>query len=68
MAIEGQTVVFIQTSQGFEPQPVRTGRWTHELAEITEGLLPGQRYVARNVLAMKAELNRAALEHAGHAH
>ena len=66
--IDGQTVIFIQTSEGFEPQPVRTGRMTHDFAELTDGLQPGQRYVARNVLAMKAELNRAALEHAGHAH
>jgi hypothetical protein len=36
--------------------------------EIVDGLTVGERYAASNVLALKAETNRAALEHAGHVH
>ena len=66
--IEGQPVVFVQTDGGFEPRVVRLGRMNAIQVEVVEGLQRGQSYIARNVLALKAELNRAALEHAGHAH
>lgn len=66
--MDRREVVFVQTDEGFEPREVRIGRTTPQTAEIVSGLTPGERYVARNVLALKAELNRAALEHAGHAH
>lgn len=66
--LDGEQVVFVQTDEGFEPRKVTVGRTTPESAEIVAGLKPGDRYVARNVLAFKAEMNRAALEHAGHAH
>ena len=58
----------ISSPRGFEPRPVRLGQTNQTRAEIVEGLAPGERYVGRNTLALKAELNRAALEHAGHAH
>lgn len=66
--MDGEQVVFVQTDEGFEPREVTVGRTTPESAEIVAGLKPGERYVAANVLALKAEMNRAALEHAGHAH
>lgn len=66
--LDGEQVVFVQTDQGFEPRLVKTGRMNESQSEIVEGLQVGQRYVSRNVLALKAEMNRAALEHAGHAH
>ncbi len=66
--IDGKQAVFVQTDEGFEPREVTVGRTTPESAEVVAGLKPGERYVARNVLALKAEMNRAALEHAGHAH
>jgi cobalt-zinc-cadmium efflux system membrane fusion protein len=65
---EGETVVFVQGDEGFEPRAVRVGGSSEQQAEILSGLEPGERYVARNVLALKAELNRAELEHAGHVH
>jgi cobalt-zinc-cadmium efflux system membrane fusion protein len=66
--MDGEQVVFVQTDEGFEPREVTVGRTTPESAEIVTGLKPGERFVAANVLALKAEMNRAALEHAGHAH
>jgi cobalt-zinc-cadmium efflux system membrane fusion protein len=66
--LDGETVVFVQTAGGFEPRKVRQGRATPEAVEIIDGLAEGERYAANNVLALKAENNRAALEHAGHVH
>lgn len=66
--LNGKKVIFVATDAGFEPRPVRLGRVGPQAAEVVAGLSPGEHYVARNVLALKAELNRAALEHAGHAH
>ena len=66
--LDGDPVVFVQTGEGFEPRQVNVGRTTAEKAEILRGLTVGERFVARNVLALTAEMNRAALEHAGHAH
>jgi len=66
--VDQQTVVFVQTDHGFKPRPVQVGRTTKQRAEIVKGLSPGERFAATNALAIKAELNRAALEHAGHSH
>ena len=66
--LDGETVVFVQADGGFEPRAVRQGRSTSEAVEIIDGLAEGERYAANNVLALKAETNRAALEHAGHVH
>ncbi len=66
--LDGKTVVFVQTEEGFEPREVRQGRTTSEAVEIIAGLAEGERYASNNVLALKAETNRAALEHAGHVH
>lgn len=66
--IDDETVVFVQTDEGFEPRIVQLGQTTEQRAEIVDGLTAGERYAIRNVLALKAELNRAALEHAGHSH
>lgn len=66
--LNGKKVIFVETDAGFEPRPVRLGRVSTEAAEVLAGLAVGERYVAENVLALKTELNRATLEHAGHAH
>lgn len=66
--MDGRTVLFIQTEDGFEPREVLTGRTTAQFVEIVKGLAVGERYASNNVLALKAESNRAALEHAGHVH
>lgn len=66
--MDGRQVVFVQTAEGFEPREVQTGRTTPRFVVILAGLNPGERYVAANLLVLKAEMNRGALEHAGHAH
>lgn len=66
--LDGQTVVFIRTARGLEPAPVVVGVGDGAHVQIVRGLEAGQTFVAANAFAVKAELNRAALEHAGHAH
>lgn len=66
--IDGQQVIFVQTPEGIEPRAVRTGRAAAGVVEILEGLAPGETFAATGALALKAELDKAALEHAGHAH
>jgi cobalt-zinc-cadmium efflux system membrane fusion protein len=60
--------VFVETEEGLEARSVRLGRATEQQVEIVDGLQPGERYAATNVLALKAQLDSDALEHAGHAH
>lgn len=66
--IEEEDVVFVQTPEGFAVQAVELGRQNDTHAEVLRGLSPGARIAATNVLALKAQLDSAALEHAGHAH
>ena len=66
--VDGQPSVFVQTEAGFEARAVELGRSDREHVRVLSGLRAGERYVSRNTLAIKAELNRAALEHAGHVH
>ena len=66
--VEGDQVVFVKTDEGFELREVRFGRKTDKLVEIISGLIPGEYYAVNNILALKTELSRASLEHAGHAH
>jgi len=65
--IEGQTVIFIQDEDGFEPQPVRTGRESADQVEITEGLAVGQTYVSQGAFTLKAQLSKGAFGD-GHNH
>lgn len=66
--IDGEQVIFVATEDGIARRDVRIGRGDSEAFEIVSGLRAGERYVVAGGLALKAELNRAALEHAGHAH
>lgn len=66
--VDGQSILFVQTVKGFEPRPVTLGRASRNEIEIAKGLRPGERYAATNTFTLKAELGRAALEHAGHVH
>jgi cobalt-zinc-cadmium efflux system membrane fusion protein len=65
--MDDQTVVFVQEGEGFAPRAVTVGRGNEDRAEITAGLTPGARYVARGGFALKAELEKGSLG-AGHAH
>jgi cobalt-zinc-cadmium efflux system membrane fusion protein len=65
--IDDDTVVFVESADGFRPRPVtlRLADETH--LEIVAGLGPGERYVSRGGLTLKAELQKASFGH-GHAH
>jgi cobalt-zinc-cadmium efflux system membrane fusion protein len=65
---EGETVVFVETDEGFEPRPVQVGLRGEEIVAIDAGLTAGERYVSRGGFTIKAELGRESLGHAGHAH
>jgi len=58
--LENQPVIFIQTEEGFKPQPVTLGRMNDKYTEIIAGLTPGQRYVSLGGFTIKAELQKEA--------
>lgn len=63
--LEGRSVVFVRTDDGFAPRAVELGRSDGEHAEVLSGLEPGVRYVAKNSFILKAELGKGEAEH-GH--
>ncbi len=65
--VDEQTVVFIETAEGFEPQGVRVGRSNEVYAEIVDGLSQGQRYVVRGAFTLKAQLAKGSFGD-GHSH
>jgi membrane fusion protein, heavy metal efflux system len=69
LADEGQTIVFVQTEEGFEPRPVVLGHSDAESFEVVDGLAPGEIYVAQNAISLKAEINKSSFGgHASHVH
>ena len=64
---EGRLVVFVKSEEGYEPQPVKTGKENHTTVEILEGLAPGDLYVSKGGFTLKAELEKSAFGD-GHAH
>jgi cobalt-zinc-cadmium efflux system membrane fusion protein len=66
--LDGRTVVFVRTDEGFLPRTVSVGREGEVDVEIVRGLAAGERYVRRGGFTIKAELGRESLGHAGHAH
>ncbi len=66
--IDNETIVFVETTKGLERRHVNAGQNDTNFIEILSGLQLGERLVVSGGLALKAELNKAALEHAGHAH
>ena len=65
--VGGQTVVFVETDGGFEPQPVSIGRTNRIHVEIVAGLQPGQGYVTEGAFTLKAQLSKGAFGD-GHGH
>ena len=65
--LEDESVVFLETDDGFAPQPVEIGRTDRTHAEILAGLEAGQTYVSRGAFVLKAQLNKGAFGE-GHAH
>ncbi|MBD3349231.1 MAG: efflux RND transporter periplasmic adaptor subunit, partial [Candidatus Eisenbacteria bacterium] len=67
--LEGEHVIFVPGSGGFETVPVTLGRATGTHVEVVSGLLHGQKYVAEGAYALKAEIVTSGLDpHAGHGH
>lgn len=65
--IDGETAVFVATSDGFEARFVRLGDRADSLVAVESGLDAGIRYVSTNGFALKAELEKGEIS-AGHAH
>lgn len=67
--IEGREVVFVPSSDVFEPRPISTGRSDRTHVEVVSGLSPGDSYVAKGAFEIKAAMATASLgAHAGHNH
>jgi RND family efflux transporter MFP subunit len=68
LVTEGEkTEVFVETDEGFSPQPVAIGRSDDMNVEVTSGLKAGQRYVAKGGFTLKAQLGKGAFGD-GHGH
>jgi cobalt-zinc-cadmium efflux system membrane fusion protein len=66
---EGEKVVFVRTDEGFEPRPIQLGHSDATSHEVVSGLKPGETYVTRNAISLKAEMNKGSFGgHAGHVH
>ncbi|AKM31052.1 efflux transporter periplasmic adaptor subunit [Pandoraea faecigallinarum] len=63
--VQGRTVVFVRTADGFRATPVETGRRDGEFVEIVNGLPANTPYAAANSFILKAELGKSTAEH-GH--
>lgn len=63
--VEGETVIFIQGEEGFEPRSITLGRTDGETSEVLSGLNAGETYVATNSFVLKSEMGKEDAEH-GH--
>jgi cobalt-zinc-cadmium efflux system membrane fusion protein len=62
-SLNGDTVVFVRTAEGFEARKVSIGRQDGRLAEVTVGLAAGERIATANTFTLRADLGKAAAEH-----
>ena len=56
-------VVFGRYGQQFEARPLLLGRSDGRMTEVLGGLLPGERYAARNSYLIKADIGKAGASH-----
>lgn len=63
--VEGRTVVFVRTDDGFRAVTVLTGRESGDRIEIVQGLTGDEQIAARNAFLLKAQLGAGSAEH-GH--
>ena len=67
--LDGETVVFVETEEGFESRPVATGRSNSTHLEVLSGLDKGETYVVKGAFSLKAKIITSDLDaHAGHGH
>ena len=64
---DGDDVIFVETSEGFEARVISSGRRSREQVEILSGLETGDRYVAKGGFSLKAELGKGSFGD-GHGH
>lgn len=65
--VDGRTVVFVKTPDGFEPRPVEIGRQNTVNVEVVSGLKPGDLYVSEGAFTLKAQLSKGSFGD-GHNH
>jgi len=61
--VKSDSVVFVAEGEGFEPRAVTVGRMNGTRAEIIDGLKPGERYVVKGAVVLKAELGKRQAVH-----
>ena len=67
--IGGQSIVFLDTGDGFQPVSITLGRSNESHIEVLSGLAAGQRYVTQGAFELKAIIVTRGLDaHAGHGH
>lgn len=59
-----QTVVFVKEGTTYSAHPVKTGRTDGIYTEVLEGIEAGANYVSKNSFIVKADIGKAAAEHA----
>lgn len=62
-SIEGEDVVFVKITGGFEARAVQTGKSDDHFIEITQGLELGEAYAASKAFLLKADLGKSTAEH-----
>ena len=65
--VEGESVVFVRTSDGFEVRHVQIGRRSDRYAEILSGVAAGEMIATTGAFSLKAELQKGEFDD-GHAH
>ncbi len=61
--MQGETVVFVQTDEGFQRRDVTIGRQDAEMVEILAGVEAGESVAVENTFLLKAELGKGAAAH-----
>lgn len=61
---EGANVVYVKKGQSYEMRKVELGEADREWTEILGGIEAGEEYVATNSFVVKADIGKAAAEHA----
>ncbi|MBI5113248.1 MAG: efflux RND transporter periplasmic adaptor subunit [Rhodovulum sp.] len=61
--LENRTVVFVRNGELFEAREVEIGDRDAEQVEVLFGLMPGERYAAKNSFVIKAEIAKGAASH-----
>ncbi len=61
--LEGATVVFVRTDNGFERRKIVLGKQDEAFVEVAFGVDPGEQIAVSNTFLLKAELGKSEAEH-----